>query len=362
MKKFILSLLIFILLLSFSLSQDIPIVRIGISKIEREITLSNVGKINNSYIEIEVGGNGILTIKEIENDSVILNFGKDILILTLPILIYPQKDKIIGINSYYYRGMLEINDEKWLINILNLEDYLMGAVPSEMPPYYPLEALKAQAVSARTYVLANLKKHGNFDLCSSVHCQVYKGASYEREKSNIAVKETMGEVITYNGQIIKAFYHSSSGGITENSEDVWGGYYPYLRSVKDVEELEKDTWSIFLSLNDIKNKLRNLNINIQDMFDIILEKSSTDRVKNVIIKTDNNEFVIKGTQWREIFNLPSTLFKIDINNEGLYFYGRGKGHGVGLSQEGAKFLAEKGYNYKDIIKFYYQGVDIQKWY
>ncbi|MGB9856628.1 MAG: SpoIID/LytB domain-containing protein [Dictyoglomaceae bacterium] len=362
MKNFILTLLIVFLFLSFSLSQDIPTVRIGLFKLDREIFLSNVGRVINSYIQIEAGGNGKVILKSFENGSIILNFGKDVLILTLPVFFYPQQDKKIGINSSYYRGIIEINNDGWVINTLNLEDYLLGVVPSEMPYNYPLEALKAQAVSARTYALSNLGKHKDFDLCSTVHCQVYKGASYEKERSNMAVKETMGEVITYNGQLIKAFYHSSSGGITENSEDVWGGYYPYLRSVKDVEELERDTWEVFLSLDDIKRKLSNININLQEVISIELDKSSTGRVKNVIIRSNSNDWVFKGTLWRELFNLPSTLFNIEFSNNGLYLYGRGMGHGVGLSQKGAKILAEKGYNYRDIIKFYYQGVEIQKWY
>lgn len=362
MKKFILILLTIFLLLSFSLSQDIPTVRIGLFKIAKEIILSNVGRIVNSYIQVEVGGNGDLILKISDEGSVFLNFGKDILILTLPVIFYPQKDKKISIDSNYYRGILEINSEKWIINTLNLEDYLLGVVPAEMPSNYPLEALKAQGVSSRTYALSNLGKHKDFDLCSTVHCQVYKGANYERERSNMAVKETMGEVITYNGQLIKAFYHSSSGGVTENSEDVWGGYYPYLRSVKDVEELEKDTWTVFIPFENIFRKFNDLNISTKENLILDLEKSSTGRVKNVFIRNNSEEWTIKGTLWREIFNLPSTLFNIEFSNNGIYLYGRGMGHGVGLSQKGAKYLAEKGYNYRDIIKFYYQGVEIQKWY
>lgn len=361
MKHFLKIFLAFFILFSFTFSQDIPVVKIGLFKIDKEVNFAKVGEIVNSYIKIEVGGDGNFTLK-IEEESAILNFGKDILILTLPIIFYPQKDKLISVNSMLYRGIIEINEDKWIVNILNLEDYLMGVIPAEMPSSYPFEALKAQTVSARTYALVNLRRHNFFDLCANVHCQVYKGVNFEKERTNMAVKETIGEVITYNGQLIKAFYHSSSGGITENSEDVWGEYYPYLRSVKDVEELNSDTWSIFLSKDDIKRKLANININLQETFSIELEKNSTGRVKNVIIINNIVDWSIKGTLWREIFNLPSTLFDIKFEINGIYILGKGIGHGVGLSQKGAKFLAERGYNYKEIIKFYYQGVEIQKWY
>ncbi len=360
MKYFIIFSIIF-LLLSYSLSQDIPIIRIGLFKMDKEMNFTNVGEILNSYIKVEVGGNGNLSLK-LDKESAIINFGKDLLILTLPIFFYPQKDKFISVNSMAYRGILEISENEWIINTLNVEDYLMGVLPGEMPSSYPLEALKAQAVSARTYALINFGKHKFFDLCSNVHCQVYKGVNFERERTNIAVKETIGEVITYNGQLIKAYYHSSSGGITENSEDVWGEYYPYLRSVRDVEEINDDTWTVSLSLEKIKMVLNKSNIYIEDIFSIELEKSSTGRVKNVIIKSSDREWKIKGTMWREIFNLRSTLFDIKYNNDGIYLLGKGMGHGVGLSQRGAKFLAEKGYNYREIIKFYYQGVEIEKWY
>ncbi|MCX7845246.1 MAG: SpoIID/LytB domain-containing protein, partial [Dictyoglomaceae bacterium] len=330
-------------------------------KIDKEINLTRVGEIINSHTKVEVEGNGSFTLK-IERENAILNFGKDILILTLPILLYPQKNKLIAVNSMVYRGIMEINENGWIINILNLEDYLMGVIPAEMPLSYPLEALKAQTVSSRTYALSSLGRHRIFDLCANVHCQVYKGVNFEREKTNMAVRETMGEVITYNGQLIKAFYHSSSGGITENSEDVWGGYYPYLRSVKDVEELNNDTWVVILSLEEIKGKLTNFNATFQEIFTMELEKSSTGRVKNVIIRSNIEDFLVKGTLWREIFNLPSTLFDIKFENNSIYILGRGMGHGVGLSQKGARFLAEKGYNYRDIIKYYYQGVEVQKWY
>lgn len=359
--KYLIIFSIIFLLLSHSLSQEIPVIRIGLFKIDKEINLTNVGEILNSYIKVEVGGNGNLSLK-LEDKSAIINFGKDIIILTLPIFLNPQKDKHISVNSMAYRGMLEINENGWIINTLNLEDYLMGVLPGEMPPSYPLEALKAQAVSARTYALINFRKHKFFDLCSNVHCQVYKGVNFERQRTNIAVKETMGEVITYNGQLIKAYYHSSSGGITENSEDVWGEYCPYLRSVKDVEEVNNDIWTVSLSLEEIKMGINKANMYLEEIFSIELEKSSTGRVKNVIIRSNGEKWTIKGTLWREIFNLRSTLFDIKYENNRIYLLGKGMGHGVGLSQRGAKFLAEKGYNYREIIKFYYKGVETQKWY
>lgn len=343
-----------------SYSQSIPLVRIGIAKINGDVYFSNVGKMSTDFLDIKVEGKGYVKVS-IKNGSGFIESNTGILSVTLPLRIYPD-GYYVNYNSNYYRGYLEILPSGWLVNVLNMEEYLLSVVPSEMPASYPLEALKAQAVASRTYALVNRGKHGEFDLCSTTHCQVYKGMRVENERSTRAVMETLGEVITYNSQPIKAFFHSSSGGYTEDCKYVWGEDLPYLKSVKDADELINDTWSRVLSINELTNKLNSIGISLSGNFSIELEKTNSGRAYAIYFKSDQGIYYLKGTTFRSLFNLPSTLFDMELGSDYLFLSGRGNGHGVGLSQKGAKFLAEKGYNYREILKYYYQGVEVVKWY
>lgn len=343
-----------------SYSQESPIIRIGIDKINREALFFNVGRMSTDYLEIKVEGRGYVKII-IVNNTAFIDTSNGILGVTLPLRIYPD-GYFINYNSNYYRGYLEISASGWVINVLNIEDYLLSVVPSEMPSYYPIEALKAQAVASRTYALRNRNRHGDFDLCSTTHCQVYKGIKTENERTTKAVLETIGEVMTYNNQLIKAFFHSSSGGYTEDCKYVWGEDLPYLKGVKDVEELIADSWVRYLSFNEFLEKLAYSGIRINGNFSLEIEKTASGRVYRLWFRDFQNVYSINGTNFRTLFNLPSTLFDLELNDDKILIKGRGNGHGVGLSQKGAKFLAEKGYNYKEILKYYYQGVEIVKWY
>ncbi|MCX7720366.1 MAG: SpoIID/LytB domain-containing protein [Dictyoglomus thermophilum] len=343
-----------------SRSQDIPLIRIGVAKIDGDAYFSNVGRMSTDFLDMKVEGKGYVKIK-VKNGSGFIETNSGILGITLPLRIYPD-GYYVNYNSNYYRGYFEILPSGWLVNVLNMEEYLMSVVPSEMPASYPLDALKAQAVASRTYALVNKGKHGEFDLCNTTHCQVYKGMRVENERSTRAVMETIGEIVVYNNQPIKAFFHSSSGGFTEDCKYVWGEDLPYLKGLKDSEELLNDTWSRTVTFSEFINKLSSVGINIGGNFSIELEKTSSGRIYMMYFKSNEGIYYIKGTSFRNLFNLPSTLFDIVVNGDYIIFSGRGNGHGVGLSQKGAKFLAEKGYNYKEILKFYYQGVEVAKWY
>lgn len=363
LKKFLLLIanIISLFFLSFSYSQDIPTIRIGLEKVSGTLSFSNVGKMATDYLDMEVEGKGFVKI-EVRDSTAFIETVNGLLQVTLPLRIYPN-GYFINYNSNHYRGYLEISPNSWLINVLNIEEYLFSVVPSEMPAYYPLEALKAQAVASRTYALVNRGRHGEFDLCSTVHCQVYKGIRAENDKSTRAVLETMGEVAVYNNQLIKAFFHSSSGGYTEDCKYVWGGDIPYLKGVKDVDELLNDSWVRVIAVNELFEKLSSLGINVDRNFSLELEKTVSGRVYRIWLRDSDKAYILMGTTFRSLFNLPSTLFDMILEADGrILLKGRGNGHGVGLSQNGAKFLAEKGYNYKEILKYYYQGVDIAKWY
>ena len=266
---------------------------------------------------------------------------------------------------------------------MDLNEYLRGVVPSEMPPSYDIEALKAQAVVARTYTLKkitdNAHREDNVDICDSyAHCQAYYSDEKLREiwmrkgfdeqtitnnfnKVNIAVSTTTNKVITYNGEYIKAFFHASSPIKTEDVKEIWGNIQiPYLKSVSNVESDDyKNRYSrveidIHNFQNKIKSKIDNRYIYNKNVDIKINEYTDSNRVKSISV----NGTIINAEKLRTIFGLKSTLFDIEIVDNKVVFNVTGYGHGVGMSQVGANYLALNNKSYIDIIKYYYQGVEV----
>lgn len=260
---------------------------------------------------------------------------------------------------------------------INLGEYLNGVVAAEMSAVFGEEALKAQAVAARTFTLnkisqKNADSHKGAKICTDyAHCQAWvdlnekvddwgPDAATNSEKIKKAVSSTADEVILYNGELIRALFHSTSSGYTENADDVWGGSIPYLVSVKsDGEEASpRYTSTESISIDEFKRKASE---NIEDVnFDNELYsnivRSDAGGIKT--LKIGNKE--IKGTLFRTIYNLRSTNVQITNDENTVTFSVKGNGHGVGMSQYGANHLAAAGYNYKDILTHYYSGVEIKK--
>lgn len=264
----------------------------------------------------------------------------------------------------------------------HLDEYLIGVVSAEMPAVYEIDALKAQATVARTYTIYQIKnngaKHEGANICDSYACcqawiskdeRLAKWEEGEREsnwqKIVQAVNETSGEIITYDGQPINAFFHSNSGGITESSVNIWGGVeYPYLKSVETSGE---DGYSQYNSevvfskeelLNKIKEKYADIQIDWNSENAIqIQEYTDSGRVRT--IKFGN--ISIAGTEARTILGLKSTNFVITYRDDKIIFTVKGYGHGVGMSQTGADSLAKQGKGYKEIIKHFYTGVEVTKY-
>ena len=269
-----------------------------------------------------------------------------------------------------YRGNLilkKFDTNKFvLINELGIEEYLYGVVVKEIGAYAPKEAIKAQAVSARTYLIShkNLFSKYGFDVTDGTNQQVYKGYSAEDEKVNLAVDETKGLVIFYDNVPIKAFYFSSSGGVTENSENVWTQKVPYLVSVKDLHESNRKdaiTWSVKYKKDEIENLLIKRNIDIGELQDIrIVEKSKSGRVIELQYVGSNGNYTYKKNEVRSLLSLKSQLFYIEKQGDEYTFVGKGYGHGVGLCQIGAMGMADAGYNFKDILKHYFTGIEIKE--
>lgn len=278
-----------------------------------------------------------------------------------------------------YNTIKLLHSETQEIEELSLDEYLYGVVSAEMPASFEEEALKAQAVVARTYTIykiINGGKHNDANICDSANCcqawiskenRMAKWNENERDnnwnKIVSAVNLTKGKIITYENEPINAFFHSNSGGTTETATNVWGGTnYPYLQVVTTSGEEDYTQYSSEASftneeiLQKLKEYYSEIEINFEDENEIkIIENTESGRVKT--IKFGNIQ--IPGTEARKIFGLKSTMFTIEKTNESINFKVLGYGHGVGMSQTGADSMAKLGNNYEDIIKHYYAGVEIQ---
>ena len=246
---------------------------------------------------------------------------------------------------------------------LELEDYVTGVVGAEMPALFSSEALKAQAVIARTYAL-KANSIGQV-LSDNESTQSYKdngelaslwGGNYSSYYSKIkdAVNSTKGVYLTYNGNYIEAVYHSTSNGRTEDSSNVWGNSYPYLVSVESSYDNTNPSFSISksFSYSDLSSKL-GIGVNSSSEFNI-LGYTSGGRVSSISI--DGNQF--SGVSFRSMLGLRSADFDIVKNDDGVVITTRGYGHGVGMSQYGANGMGKAGYSYQDILLHYYPGVSL----
>lgn len=267
---------------------------------------------------------------------------------------------------------------------MDFEEYIVGVLIGEMPASYELEALKAQAVAARSYILSKAEQYNSTEytevhkgaaICTNPdHCKAWMSVEEANskwgddwsekysDKIKRAVNETKGEYMTYANQTVKAFFFASSNGKTENSEDVWNTSLPYLKSVEsfgDAENSENES-SVELSKDEFVQKLKDKYSDIkipEDLRQICENITHTDGGNVKTVTLGGKEF--KGTEIRSLFNLRSASFSINISDdcETVRFDVKGYGHGVGMSQYGANFMAKQGKNYKDILTHYYSGVE-----
>lgn len=339
---------------------------------------------------------------------------------------------LLDLESFRYRGRIEIgrykSDLLKAVNIVNLEEYLYGVVPGEVSSSWPKEALKTQAVCARGYAIlkAGFRSDSTvgkpYKIDDTTKSQVYKGYNVETKATNQAVNETKGETVTYNNKIISTYYSSTSGGSTENVEDMWSITSPYLRSVPDLYENEPELkpWVIKLSKSEIYSKLLDRGMQVGSVLDVIPEiRTSSGRVYSLRIKGTKKSAVLQTGTIRSALSLYSTKFKVikygdkpdtvvmqgssgserkqisnsyvidgnyqvkkasqsleqyivlsednrtnfprivPKNNNTIYFAGQGYGHGVGMSQSGAKGMAEAGFTYKEILEHYFTGTEVR---
>lgn len=347
-----------------------------------------------------------------------------------PLGIYPLSEqtwfkgyKYYGGFEYYRASGNNIN----VINVVGLTDYVKGVIPYEMSPSWPAEALKAQALCAKSYSLNNLRKHGSkgFDLCNTTDCQVYYGTNNSTEYSDAAVEDVEGLFVMYDGQVCQTYYHASSGGYTEDVANIWGKEIPYLKAVEDTYLESTRPFSFTADLDQISWILQTKGYVTQDVTDVYVSKYS--EVGNVLALTvelqDGSTKTFTGDRARTALNSPTLGFtvgshrytinggspgesvningmqvsvdglyaqgdgrkaqKIDVedglvaltadglteitvtepekveNADGLYtIVGTGSGHNIGLSQEGARSMANQGFTFEEIIAFYFTGAEV----
>ena len=350
------------------------------------------------------------------------------------ITVNKEKVAVIDLGARSYRGRIEIGrygkSTLTAVNIVNIESYLYGVVPSEMTSSWPSEALKAQAVCARSYAISKTSYGTDsniitaYQLSDTTSSQVYKGYKVETTATNAAVNATKNLVVLYENKVIPAYYYSTSGGKTADVRNVWGIKQPFLKSVVDEYETEpeKTPWVIAMTKAELLGKLKESGHTIGSVRTIIPQiMTSSGRVYTLQVMSDNNSVILKSEKIRTVLDLYSTKFKVvsyqdnsdavvalgaegkaDIelnssyvidgsnkvtalndtknriyivksadnltpfikdspNKESVfYFVGLGYGHGVGMSQSGAKGMAKKGYSFREIIQYYFQGSTVSK--
>ncbi|HLL02290.1 MAG TPA: SpoIID/LytB domain-containing protein [Myxococcaceae bacterium] len=247
-----------------------------------------------------------------------------------------------------------------LINVIPLEDYLAAVLGSEMPISFPAEALKAQAVAARTYALQKkLDTYGSaFYLGSSVLHQVYGGINREDPRTRAAVEATRGEVLTYELAPIEAYFHASCGGRTESGWAALQRDLPYLRPVDcPCGKLPASRWSAEVSEGELQAALQGSPEGLR-----IAARTGTRRVSRVTTADGTSVDGVRFRQRMGYTRLKSLDFEVEKSSHGYSFSGRGYGHGAGLCQWGAKALADGGWDYKDILLHYYPGAELQQLY
>ncbi len=288
---------------------------------------------------------------------------------------YSSPTGLVFYENRPYRGKICVVREGgnvFVVNELDIEDYLKGVLYNEVSHYWPMEVLKAQAVVARTYALYRIRMaSGNsaFDLANDQMDQVYSGYNGERYRTNLAVEATRGEVLVCKGDKtpIPAFYHACCGGKTELPEEVWGGKATCGEKVVEDPFCKISpyfSWEVEFPEGQFISLLRPLGVRGSRVeYLSILSRTQSGRVKDLLLVTDVGEFVLSGLRLRMVLGprkVRSTLFSVKAKGKKVRFRGRGWGHGVGMCQWGAYGMALRGYKYDQILRFYYPEAELCK--
>lgn len=275
----------------------------------------------------------------------------------------PSDDGFVWIGDRWYRGkvlLMPVENGVTAINYVHIDDYLYSVVGSEMPASWPQEALRSQAVAARSYALYHQHKAANrgrgFDLGNTQSSQVYKGLQGEADSTRSAVDATRGKVLTHEGYVIEAVFHSSSGGHTENSEHVWSKAVPYLKGVPDFDHnAPVYSWRAQFSLAEVGER-----IGYPGTIEAVevLSRTPQGRANRMTIIGDAGTLTMTGNTFRQKLGLRSTKFDLAVSPTNISVSGNGFGHGIGMSQWGARGMAEQGHEHDKILTHFYNGTRI----
>lgn len=280
------------------------------------------------------------------------------------------------INDRTFSGELHITAYKGQLVVVNdvpMETYITGLINSEISSSWPRESIKAQAVAARTYAVNQIDRtrrarpHALYDIRSTMMDQVYAGAHREDYRSRKMVKDTRGEILRRSGSIFPAFYHSCCGGRTEWAKNVWSNA-DSAHPIEDrfCQRSPKRNWNLTIPLSTFRNKLADNDIKIGRILSLsTIPFFDSPRIDTLIMETDTGIKHVKATTLRRIFGygkLKSTWLEVKLDKNHVTFTGKGYGHGVGMCQWGAKGMAEEGYDYKEILKFYYPDAEMAQIY
>ncbi len=315
----------------------------------------------------------------VDGTDIRLRLGRGTARIEDSIVYFLPQSKSFKIDTKLYRGILilrSVGAQNYLINVLSLEDYLKGVVPAELGSTRPevFEAMKAQAVAARTYAHAHKGKNSRlgFDLFATVQDQVYGGINVENDLVNRAIRETKNEILTYQGRPIEAKYHSTCGGRTANSYDIWADTaIPYLKSVDDpyCSKSPHTSWQEDISFSKLMKNLGYDSLSNERITKILLRRNTqSGRVIEMTIVTNLREEKIPKWKIRKALvgelastgMLRSTYLDMATIRGQIRISGRGYGHGVGLCQYGSMEMARQGKDYAKILEFYYPGSRLRK--
>jgi stage II sporulation protein D len=339
-------------------------IRIAISKGADELKLDGEG-----FLAADEKGNPVILSSTCSlrrgPDSTVIAAGKPFRRLTI------SAPSVVRINGKSYRGLFDFypTDKGILVvNEIPIEEYLVGLINCEISSLWPVEAVKAQAVIARSYAIyqKDARRNALYHLESSVMDQVYDGVEIEDNRAARAVQDTTGEVLVFSGGVIQAFYHSNCGGHTEAAQNVWGADVPYLQGVdcKYCLNAPSSRWEQNLPLKKIESLLKSAGYQVSGLHNIRSGKvNRSGRLQNVILSISKGDVAVTAVNFRKAVGysvIKSTNFSVRISGENAVFSGLGNGHGVGLCQWGSKQRAGDGFNYREILSYYYPGVRIEK--
>ncbi len=286
--------------------------------------------------------------------------------------IQPKKSPVIYLNGRKFRGAIEIirreNNTLLAVNHLELDDYIAGVLYHEVSPRWPLEALKAQAIVARTYALyqARLNADKDYDLVSTVASQVYGGRTSERGRTSKAIRRTRGEVLTYKGKVFPTFYHATCAGHTEDASALWKINLPPLkgRECQFCQRSPHFKWKKKVSIKNIEEALEKANFKVGTIEAIkIIDRDVSGRVTDLEITSTRGKISLSGYRFRLAVGpniIRSANFDLQVKRKKAYLEGLGWGHGVGMCQWGAFFMSRKGFNAEQILGYYYPEAKIKK--